>query len=99
ACNITGGGFYENVPRMLKENQGVKIDTNTYPHLPIFDLMQKVGKVENKEMYNVFNMGIGFVLAVDSKDAQKTIEYLAQINEKAYVIGEVTRSGSVELVW
>ncbi|MEG2908709.1 MAG: AIR synthase-related protein, partial [Erysipelotrichaceae bacterium] len=62
-------------------------------------LMQKVGKVENKEMYNVFNMGIGFVLAVDSKDAQKTIEYLAQINEKAYVIGEVTLSGSVELVW
>ncbi|MEG0290174.1 MAG: YbaB/EbfC family nucleoid-associated protein [Erysipelotrichaceae bacterium] len=56
-------------------------------------------KVENKEMFNVFNMGIGFVLAVDSKEAQKTIEALAQINEKAYVIGEVTSSGSVDLKW
>lgn len=99
ASHITGGGFYENVPRMLKKGQGVKIDTNAYPHLPIFDLLQKTAKVEPKEMFNVFNMGIGFVFAIDKKDVEKTISLLQEIGEKAYEIGEVTDQGSVDLLW
>ena len=97
--HITGGGFYENVPRMLKEGQGVTIDLNSYPSNPIFDLIAKTGNIEKKEMCNVFNMGIGFILAVDQADVKKVQELLAEVNEPSYVIGEVTASGSVDLKW
>ncbi|WP_075877318.1 phosphoribosylformylglycinamidine cyclo-ligase [Merdibacter massiliensis] len=97
--HITGGGFYENVPRMLKEGQGVTIDLNSYPSKPIFDLIAKTGNIEKKEMCNVFNMGIGFILAVDQADVKKVQELLAEVNEPSYVIGEVTASGSVDLKW
>ena len=63
--HITGGGFYENVPRMLKEGQGVTIDMNAFPSKPIFELIASTGNIEPQEMCNVFNMGIGFILAVD----------------------------------
>ena len=63
-CHITGGGFFENVPRMLKEGQGVEINVNSFPKPKIFDLIQETGNIPTKEMYNVFNMGIGFILAV-----------------------------------
>lgn len=99
ASNITGGGFYENVPRMLKEGQGVSIDTNAYPHKPIFDLIQKTGNVSNKEMHNVFNMGIGFVFAVDPSEADKALSLLKEFGEEAYKIGHVSDSGSVDLIW
>ena len=97
--HITGGGFYENVPRMLKEGQGVSIDLNSYPHKPIFDMIAKYGNIETKEMCNVFNMGIGFIMAVDKEDVEKVQSLLAEINEESYVIGEVTNSGSVDLTW
>lgn len=97
--HITGGGFYENVPRMLKDGQGVTIDLNSYPSKPIFDLIAKTGNIDKKEMCNVFNMGIGFILAVDKADVEKVQSLLAEINEPSYVIGEVTASGSVDLKW
>ena len=95
--HITGGGFYENVPRMLKEGMGVRIDTKAFPRPKIFDFIQQKGKIENQEMYNVFNMGIGFVMAVDPKDVQKVQDALQAIGETSYVIGEVTDSGEVDV--
>ncbi len=97
--HITGGGFYENVPRMLKEGMGVCIDTKAFPRPKIFDFIQQKGKIENQEMYNVFNMGIGFVMAVDPKDVQKVQDALQAIGETSYVIGEVTDSGEVDVQW
>ena len=97
--HITGGGFYENVPRMLKDGQGVVIDTKAYPRKPIFDMIAKYGEVPMEEMCNVFNMGIGFMMAVDKADVEKVQNLLAEINEESYVIGEVTNSGKVEVKW
>ena len=97
--HITGGGFYENVPRMLKEGQGVCIDLNSYPSKPIFDLIARCGNIGKQEMCNVFNMGIGFILAVDPGDVEKVQQLLAEIDEPSYVIGEVTDTGSVDLQW
>lgn len=97
--HITGGGFYENVPRMLKEGMGVRIDTKAFPRPKIFDFIQQKGNIENQEMYNVFNMGIGFVMAVDPKDVQKVQDALQAIGETSYVIGEVTDSGEVDVQW
>ncbi len=71
--HITGGGFYENIPRMLPENVHAKIIKDSYPILPIFKLLQKTGNLEEKMMYNTYNMGIGMVLAVDCADAQRAI--------------------------
>lgn len=97
--HITGGGFYENVPRMLQEGQGVKINMNSFPRPKIFDFIAKTGNIEGNEMANVFNMGIGFILAVEGDDVEQTMKLLADINEPAYIIGEITDSGKVELVW
>ena len=97
--HITGGGFFENIPRMLLDGQGVKIDTNSFPRPKVFDLLMKTGNIELKEMYNVFNMGIGFIMAVDKSEVEKTLAELNKVGQEAYVIGEVTNSGEVELVW
>ena len=98
-CHITGGGFFENVPRMLKDGQGVKINVNSFPRPVIFDFIKETGNIEEKEMYNVFNMGIGFMLAVDKKDVNEVMNKLTEINEEAYIVGEVTDSGEVDLIW
>ena len=97
--HITGGGFFENVPRMLKDGQGVEINIKSFPRPKIFDLIMKTGNIEEKEMYNVFNMGIGFIMAVEEKDVDLVLNKLSEINEKAYVIGKVTNSGEVDLKW
>jgi phosphoribosylformylglycinamidine cyclo-ligase len=97
--HITGGGFYENLPRMLKDGMGVEIDVNSFEKPKIFDFIQKKGNISNEEMYNVYNMGIGFVLAVDESEVQKTIDLLAKAGQPASVIGKVTDSGKVELKW
>ena len=98
-CHITGGGFFENVPRMLKEGQGVSINVKSFPRPAIFDFIKETGNIDEKEMYNVFNMGIGFMLAVDKKDVEEVMNKLKEINEDAYIIGEVTDSGEVDLKW
>ncbi|MGN0293794.1 MAG: phosphoribosylformylglycinamidine cyclo-ligase [Lachnospiraceae bacterium] len=91
ACShITGGGFYENVPRMLSDNTHAVIEKNSYPVPPIFPLMQKKGEIEEKIMYNTFNMGIGMVVAVSPEDADKTMEAIRAAGEAPYVIGKIT---------
>ena len=88
ASHITGGGFYENIPRMLPDGIAAKINKNSYDVPPIFRLMASEGKVEEHVMYNTYNMGIGMVLAVDSSDADKTVAALKAANENAYILGE-----------
>ncbi len=97
--HITGGGFFENVPRMLKEDLGVSIDVKSFPRPKIFDLIQEKGNIDEKEMYNVFNMGIGFILAVEDQDVDTVLSLLKDINEEAYVVGKVTNSKEVNLTW
>ena len=96
--HITGGGFYENLPRMMSKELGVKIDINSFKTPEIFNLLAKLGNIEKDEMYNIFNMGIGFVLAVEPNDVNKVLALFKEIDQEAYVIGEVTNSKKVELV-
>jgi phosphoribosylformylglycinamidine cyclo-ligase len=91
ACShITGGGFYENVPRMLPEGVHAVIRKDSYDVPAIFKLLAKTGNIEEKMMYNTYNMGIGMVLGVAPEDAQKTIALLEAAGEKAFIIGETT---------
>ncbi len=100
ACShITGGGFYENIPRMLPEGCAVRIKKDSYPIPPIFALMQKTGNIEEKMMYNTYNMGLGMVLAVDKADADAVIAAIEKAGDKAYVVGEVIQGDkTVELI-
>lgn len=94
--HITGGGFYENIPRMLPDGVGVKVNKSSYEVPAIFKLLAEKGDIEEHMMYNTFNMGVGMVLAVDPADADKTIEALASTGDKAFVLGEVV-SGNKEV--
>lgn len=87
--HITGGGFYENIPRALPEGVTAKVDTTSFPTLPIFDWLQQQGEIETAEMYNVFNMGIGFTIIVEAQDADKALAILKEHDVKAYKIGEI----------
>ena len=87
--HITGGGFYENVPRMLKDGVCAVIEKDSYPIPPIFTLMAKKGEIDEKMMYNTFNMGIGMVMAVDAADVEKTMEAVKAAGETPYVIGRI----------
>ena len=90
ACShITGGGFYENVPRMLKDGVRAVIQKNSYPIPPIFPMMAEKGQVEEKIMYNTFNMGIGMVVAVDGADVEKAMEAMRSAGDVPYVIGTI----------
>lgn len=91
-AHITGGGFYENVPRMFKESFTAVINKNSYEIPEVFKYMMELG-VDEKTMYNTFNMGIGFVLCVKSKDADEIIKALESLGEKAYKIGCVEAKG------
>lgn len=93
ACShITGGGFYENVPRMLPEGVHAVIRKDSYEVPPIFKLMQKKGNIEEQMMYNTFNMGIGMIVAVSPQDVDKTMEAIKAAGETAFIIGE-TKAG------
>ena len=87
--HITGGGFYENLPRMLPEGLGIKVFKGSWPVLPVFNLLQDVGMIDEDDMFNTFNMGIGMVIAVDNEIADGIVEYLNKEKEEAYIIGEV----------
>ena len=87
--HITGGGFYENIPRMLPDNVRAVVKLNSFTVLPIFNLIQTSGKIKDEMMYNTFNMGLGMVLAVDEADVNKTMEALSKAGETCYEIGEV----------
>ena len=87
--HITGGGFYENIPRMLPEGVKAVVKKDSYTVPPIFKLLAKTGDIDEHMMYNTFNMGIGMVLAVDPADAEKTIEALKSTGDTAYIVGTV----------
>ena len=97
-AHITGGGFDENIPRILKDGQGIEVREGTWEILPIFRLLEKYGKVSHREMFNIFNMGIGMVLALDESEADKSISILASHGEKASVIGKVTSVPGVNII-
>ena len=97
-AHITGGGFDENIPRILHEGQGIEVKEGSWEILPVFKLLEKYGHVPHREMFNIFNMGIGMVLAVDEKDAAKAIEILEKHGEKASVIGKITDKPGVEII-
>jgi phosphoribosylformylglycinamidine cyclo-ligase len=88
--HITGGGFIENIPRMIPEGLRVNIQKGSWPILPIFNLLKSLGNMEERDIFNTFNMGIGMVLAVDADKAEEITAYLKSIGENAYIIGSVT---------
>ena len=94
-AHITGGGFDENIPRILREGQGIEIEEGSWEILPIFRFLEKYGRIAHREMFNIFNMGIGMVLALDASEADKAIEILKSHGEKASVIGRVTATEGV----
>ena len=97
--HITGGGFYENVPRMMTEGLTAQIKLDTFPRLPIFDLIEKKGGIPTRDMYNTFNMGIGMILALPAQQAAQALEVLKAAGEQAYQIGQVVSGeAGVELV-
>lgn len=95
--HITGGGFDENIPRILREGQGIEIEEGSWEILPVFRFLEKYGKVPHREMFNIFNMGIGMVLAIDEADAARTIEILTEAGEKASVIGKIVKGKGVTI--
>ena len=90
--HITGGGFYENIPRSLPKGYSVKVDKSALKILPIFNLIQKVGGISERDMFNTYNMGVGMSIVVAKEDADKAIEVLKANGEDAYVIGSVIES-------
>lgn len=89
--HITGGGFYENIPRSLPKGYSAKIDKSSLRILPIFDLIKKVGTIPERDMFNTFNMGVGMSVVVNATDADKALEILKANGEDAYIIGTVVK--------
>lgn len=96
-AHITGGGFDENIPRILKAGQGVVIEKGSWEILPVFKELQRLGNIPEREMYNVFNMGIGMVVAINPDSASKALEILTECGLKASVIGRITEGEGVTL--
>ena len=92
--HITGGGFYENIPRSIPDGFGAEIVKDSIKVLPIFDLIQKVGNIPERDMYNTYNMGVGMSVVVAKEDAEKALELLKASGEDAYVIGKIVKSDS-----
>ena len=90
--HITGGGFYENIPRSIPDGLGAKIDKSAVRVLPIFDLIAKTGSIPERDMYNTYNMGVGMSIVVAKEDVDKSLEILTAHGETAYVIGEIVES-------
>lgn len=87
--HITGGGFYENIPRMLRERTKAVIQKDSFPVHPIFKVIEKTGKIPERDMFNTFNMGIGLMVVVPSSQADRALEVLSAKGEKAYIIGKI----------
>jgi len=89
--HITGGGFYENIPRSIPDGLGAEIDKSAVKVLPIFDLIAKTGNISERDMFNTFNMGVGMSVVVDKNDADKALEILKANGEEAYIMGEIIK--------
>ena len=97
--HITGGGFYENIPRSIPDGFGAKIDKKAVKVLPIFNLIAKTGNVSERDMFNTFNMGVGMSVVVNKEDAEKAVEILKACGEDAYVMGEIVKSDNkIEII-
>jgi phosphoribosylformylglycinamidine cyclo-ligase len=90
--HITGGGFYENIPRSIPDGLGAKIDRKAVKVLPIFDLIAKMGNIPERDMFNTYNMGVGMSIVVPPEEADFAIEILKENGEDAYVIGSIVAS-------
>ena len=97
-AHITGGGFDENIPRVLKEGQGIRVEEGSWEILPVFRILEKWGGVPHREMFNIFNMGIGMVVCVDKADVEKTIAQLESTGEQCAVIGRTVEGSGVKLI-
>ena len=95
--HITGGGFDENIPRILQDGQGVEVQEGSWEILPVFRFLEKWGGVAHREMFNIFNMGVGMVIALDESEAEKAIEILTAAGEKASVIGRIVEGEGVTI--
>ncbi len=97
--HITGGGFDENIPRILKDDMGIEIKEGSWEILPVFRFLEREGAVAHREMFNIFNMGVGMVIALDESQAAAAINILTAAGEKATVIGRITdKAGAVEII-
>ena len=97
--HITGGGFYENIPRSIPDGFGVKIDKASVKVLPIFDYLAKVGNISERDMFNTYNMGVGMSIVVAPEDVEKSLSILKEAGEDAYVIGEIVKSDTkIEII-
>lgn len=96
--HITGGGFDENIPRILKDNQGIEVVEGSWDILPVFNFLEKYGKIPHREMFNIYNMGIGMVIAMPENEANKAIEILKSHGDTASVIGKVTDKPGVNII-
>ena len=97
--HITGGGFYENIPRSIPDGLCAKIDKASVKVLPIFDLIAKTGGITERDMFNTFNMGVGMSIVVKSEDAEKALQILKDAGEEPYIIGEIVKGESkIELI-
>lgn len=95
--HITGGGFYENIPRGLPKGLAAKIDTQSFPTPKVFEWLQQQADIETSEMYNVFNMGIGYTVIVNKEDVYKTLDVLKEQDIAAYQIGEIVKSNDAPI--
>jgi phosphoribosylaminoimidazole synthetase len=97
-AHITGGGFYENIPRALPKGFGVRISKTDIRTPEVFDKIAKAGNIPERDMFNTFNMGVGMCLTVSPEDADRAVRVLGMLGQDAYLLGEVTESGEVEIV-
>ncbi|MDI6600958.1 MAG: phosphoribosylformylglycinamidine cyclo-ligase [Thermoanaerobacteraceae bacterium] len=97
-AHITGGGFYDNIPRILPQGLGVEIRKDSWPIHPIFHFVKEAGGVEEREMFRTFNMGIGLILITSPDDAEEFLSILGNIKEKAYIIGNIVKGEGVEII-
>ena len=98
-AHITGGGFDENIPRILPENVGVSIDTTSFIRPEIYHTLQKMSLMSDREMFQVFNMGIGMIVVIDSNDVNETLQLLQEAGEDAKVIGSITNQEGLTFLW
>lgn len=96
-AHITGGGFYENIPRCLKKGIGARIDKTSLRPVPLFELIQKTGNIPERDMYNTFNMGVGMCIVVAKEDADKSVEILKSNGEDAYIMGDTIAGEGVTI--
>ncbi|RBP67467.1 phosphoribosylformylglycinamidine cyclo-ligase [Alkalibaculum bacchi] len=97
--HITGGGFYENIPRMIPQGLTANIYKNRIPKLPVFEMMQKLGNLEDDDMYNTFNMGIGFVMVVSPEDVDTVVSSIKQGKEETIILGEIANGDQGVALW